>query len=194
MATFDQNPSSDLQIRQDRAGSFNKLKANRSVIHKMVRNRLDFLVTLIVNKVLRKLGHVSKVTRPQRPDEKIVNGAPVRTWELLKDPETGEIDYQISDGEYKDLVSGFVPFFEICELCRWKKVDAETGQEAIGGCPIRKRLEDENAGINHRLATQALIPNLQIGTTFTVTQCGQFDLTPIVQLQREAKLEEKEGN
>lgn len=137
--------SSDLlvRIKQKESKPFGKIDMGRSFIHQVVRERL----TTIINKMIKESA----------------------TDELEKSKwSDGEIDFDdlisyISDEEYEDLVKAFVPFFDVCSLCKADKK-----------CIIQERIIEANLVLYAGL--QQAFPDVSISTTFTLCKCGLFEL------------------
>lgn len=137
--------SSDLlvRIKQKESKPFSKIDMGRSFIHQIVRERLK----TVINKMI-KVSARDELEKSKRSDREI---------------DFDDLVSYISDEEYKDLVKAFVPFFEICSLCKADKK-----------CIIQERIIESNLVLYAGL--QQAFPDVSISTTFTLCKCGLFEV------------------
>ncbi len=137
--------SSDLSLRikQQESKPFSKIEMGRSFIHQVVRERLK----TIINKMIKDL---------------IIEEKERSKWSEVELDFDGKISH-ISDKQFEELVKAFVPFFEICTLC---KADKQ--------CRIQERIIEANMVLYAGL--QQAFPNIDISSTFTLCKCGLFEV------------------
>lgn len=75
----------------------------------------------------------------------------------------------LGDDYFRDLVKSFVPFFELCSLCRSDK-----------HCPVQSIVIESNKKLYSKL--QQTQPPIESAPTFTMTKCGMFDLIDVNRL------------
>lgn len=85
----------------------------------------------------------------------------------------GNQKWEMDDTVFREFVTSFVPYFEICSLCKYD-----------GACSLRESLIEQNKRLFEQL--QQDNPTMAMSTNFTITSCGHFDLISIDQAVREA--------
>ena len=70
-------------------------------------------------------------------------------------------DKKLEDGEFKELVEAYVPFFEICSLCKWDNK-----------CGIQNEMRETNEKLYAQLTQKY---RTEIGLTYTICKCGYFE-------------------
>lgn len=133
-----ESKSSDLllRIKQQESKPFSKIDMGRSFIHQVVRERLK----TVINKMIKESAIKAD-----------------------GDTDFDDLVSYISDKEYENLVKAFVPFFEICSLCKADKK-----------CIIQERIIEANMVLYSGM--QQAFPDIEISTTFTLCKCGLFEV------------------
>lgn len=70
---------------------------------------------------------------------------------------------ELGDDYFINMVKAFVPFFDICALCKFDK-----------HCPIQSIVIESTHNLYTKL--QQLQPPVDIAPNHTITKCGMFDL------------------
>jgi len=79
-----------------------------------------------------------------------------------------ELSY-LEDDYFKELVTAFVPFFEVCSLCKYDNK-----------CHIQDTIKSGNISLYTLL--QSNHPTIDISPTFTITKCGFWDFIDIKEI------------
>lgn len=135
-------PSSDLRLRLQRQSTIPFSKVEMN--RKIIHQLVRDRLKLIINTIL---------------DRVIDSGNSV-----------GRLDY-LGDDYLQELVKAFVPFMDICSLC---KLD--------GKCSIQGMIKEGTHRLYNRL--QQSHSDIEVSPSYTIVKCGIFDLVDIHKILR----------
>lgn len=138
--------SEDLKYRIDRKQEkpFGKVEMGRHFVHYLVRERLKTVINaLIKDEILSEMDRITD-------------------YDIREEVTDGIISY-IGDKYYDELVKAFVPFFELCSMCKSDKK-----------CSIQERIINANLVVYTGL--QQAFPDIDISPTFTICKCGMYEI------------------